>query len=128
MFLLLQVMLQGASYHGSLAEISAQQRVVARKVTYTCPLLPAPPAPGHHPERPPVSGPASTRLLAPTWALSRGLLAWLLGARQPVPTLVSMDLGAPANRSVEHPWCRHVHVCLEHRPLRGAEGRAGPGP
>lgn len=84
------------------------------------------------------------RLLALPWVLSRGLLAWLLGARQPVPTLVSMDLGAPANRSVERPWCKRVHVCLEQGlcwvrghaelfsemvvladwPLRGGEGRA----
>lgn len=57
-FLLLQVMLQGASYHGSLAETSAQPRVVARKLMHTCQLLPAP-----HPQdtilNVPVSGPVS---------------------------------------------------------------------
>lgn len=92
----------------------------------------------------PVSGPVSSEAAGSPWVLSRGLLAWLLGAHQPVPTLVSMDLGVPANRSVERPWCKRVHVCLEHglcwvrghaelfsemvvladRPLRGGEGRA----
>lgn len=60
----------------SLAETSAQQRVVPRKVMHTCQLLPAPP--GHHPERPPVSGPVSSEAAGSPLGLvarSAGLVA-----------------------------------------------------